>query len=718
MKKIWLGIGVIAVLGTTLLSAGCKTKVEGGKEAVKLLLAQERLDEKLLEGNLDALWNGAQESVRNTSGVKVNAVAPMGLKNTLVASADDEGFEDKGEYYEWTKFPAYSSTFGQFESFIDGIERQATDTAELIAKMKDKVGVTDKWVKNAAGYKSDCMLRVKEDAEYLFVRSESYYEVGKRYTRADAKNVYETYSYYNYEDGTTGDIRAQYIPGERYESMYDNDNGFKDYVIAENSRGYWTLMRFGTFDGSEYSFDVCVIRDGVGYNSFVQLQDDGISSAWYTVLDPESGREYFRLRPRADRWEIELSLCALGEGFGGLRAYGDLKDQVYRGRDGYEFEYPTELAFVTKNGEVQAGDSQNGVSYNGARVVIEPFDRFYHGELSFEVATSENAHVSEVLEKLDAYFNSYGVKTLYDHAKTCQGVEFCNLLTQEFGTTYSWYGYPLNSLENANKARAELLEEYATHDKMYAEVKDFETVRARQKLASGVDFAKLTAFSGGESKYENGKITLSNATATLEQTALLEAGAEYGLHIGLSLVNEAGDLSSVNTVSMKGGSGRTTVFAEGATTLTCTQAGEFILPKNLGEGRYAVVAYVADTDGLRVSEMQPIAFYEAEEGELESEAMRVTTAKAGNNLLVTYEIQLSVWAVAEENKKYKGSELERVLLREALACGYPKTGESITDENGEEVAKDEELPAGVYRLKIYLPTADGISEAFVYCEIQ
>ena len=130
------------------------------------------------------------------------------------------------------------------------------------------------------------------------------------------------------------------------------------------------------------------------------------------------------------------------------------------------------------------------------------------------------------------------------------------------------------------------------------------------------------------------------------------------------------------------------------------------------------MAYVADTDGLRVSEMQPIAFYEAEEGELESEAMRVTTAKAGNNLLVTYEIQLSVWAVAEENKKYKGSELERVLLREALACGYPKTGESITDENGEEVAKDEELPAGVYRLKIYLPTADGISEAFVYCEIQ
>ena len=718
MKKIWLGLGAIAVLGVSVLGSGCKTKVEGGAEAVKLLLAQERLDEKLLEGDLKAWWTDSTASVATVSGTK-NAVARhMGLERTVTATAASDGFSDKGEYYEWTKFPAYSATMGQFDSFTENIERQAGEVAELIGKMKKDVGVTDKWVKGVAGSGNTCMLRVKADAEYLFLQGDEYYDVSKRYTRADAKNVYETYSYYNYTDGTTGDIRAQYIPGERYESMYDNDNGFKDYVIVENSRGYWTLMRFNTSDGREYSFDTCVVRDGIGYNAFVQMQDEEISAAWYTVFNPADGREYFRATPNGNGWVLEVNLCAFGEGFQGLRAYGDLKDQAYRGRGGYEFEFPEALAFVTKQIEIPMNDEKNGVSYQGTRVVVEPHDMFYYGTSSFVVNSGTDSHIFEALAMLDAYLRDYGVQTAYDNATVTKGVEFAQTLAENFGTTYFWNGYALNGVANANKARAVLLEEYATHDAMYEEVKDFETVSARQKLASGVDFAKLTAFSGGESKYENGKITLWNATATLEQTALLVAGAKYGLHIGLSLVDGEGNLSSVNTVSMQGGNGQTTVFTEDATALTCTQAGEFILPKNLGEGRYAVVAYVADTDGLRVSEMQPLAFYEAEEGELESEAMRVTTAKAENNLFVSYEIQLSVWAVAEENKKYKGSELERVLLREALACGYPKTGETITGENGEEVAKDEELLAGVYRLKIYLPTADGISEAFVYCEIK
>ena len=237
MRKIWLSLGVIALLGVSVLGSGCKEKVEGGAEAVKLLLARERLDETFIDGNLQDWWSDGQPSAVGVKGEKTNAVANMAMKKSVVAEALGDGFSDKGEYFQWTKFPNYSDTLGQFNSFTETVERQGTDLAKLIGKMKKDVGVTDKWVKNVVGGSQDCMLRVKSDAEYLFMRADSYYEVGKRYTRADAKNVYELYSYYNYDDGTTGDIRTQYIPGERYESMYDNDNGFMDYVIVEKSRG-------------------------------------------------------------------------------------------------------------------------------------------------------------------------------------------------------------------------------------------------------------------------------------------------------------------------------------------------------------------------------------------------------------------------------------------------------------------------------------------------
>ena len=736
MKKIITTVlAMTLALGSFVGLAGCKggNTVKGGTEAVKLLLAKERLDDKALKQNYrfweeDAYGAAAVHKQGDLNGeaksTKANVMekSAFGGLKTVSASADyfldgNAGYAQTDEYSEWNKFPVTGAAYNSFSSFLSNIELEAQTSASIIAKMKKDVGITDKWVQGIE-HEYTYMLQVYNDAEYLYRKKGDEFKQTRRYTREDAKNVYESFSYYQYDDGTTGDIRSLYIPGEQYEYMYENSGGFKDYVIVENSRGYWTFMRMNTMDGTEFSFDVYVMKDGVGYNAFIQIlgEEEKPQAAWYTVFDPVEGREYFRYSQSGTAF-YEVALEAFDDGLKSLRAYGVSEEDMYTGRQGHEFEHGYPVTVVAENGEIAAGTALDGVTYTDARIVFDPMTKKYSGQLRLEVESSGiDAHVSESLLKLQAFFSRYGLETHYDIDEVVSGVTLAELLTEEFGNAYSWNGYPLNSLSNANAARAELLAYYQEVHSEYQAVKNYETVKAKQKLDSSVQFAAVANLNVGETAYADGKVTASGLTLSITDTTLLESGKNYQAVLGLAKIETNGSLSSVNTIALGGGTPNLVAYETGEIAFIVN--GEYQVPKNLCEGQYALVVYVATEDGLRVSELKKLPIVTAQTGALQSEAMAVTVAVNEEMMTVDYAVQLSVWATIDENRAYTGSELQRALLRVALMQGYPKDEETLQTENGEAVDLNAALQSGVYKLKIYLPTADGISEAYVYCQVQ
>lgn len=721
----------ITMLGAAAISGvGCAKKVDGGTEAAKLLLARERLDENALDSSLD-FWKEESPSLPTAvskavekSGLTAKALSVKNAADTRgLAITPTAEFTNGENYYEWADFPAYSDSLGSLESFVESVEDDAEEVAKMIGVMKNKVGITDKWVKGVARGSDHYMLRVEDDTEYLYSKNPKQekgyaaYTVAKRQTRADAKNIYEMYSYYNYQDGTTGDIRMQYIPGERYESMYDNSNGFNDYVIVEKSRGYWTTMRFNGRDGLDYSFDVSVIKDGLGYNTFLTLNGDGEpSAAWYTVFDPVAEREIFRISYSWKSYYINTHFSAIKSGLQSVRVYGDLRNEAYVERGGYEYSNAP-LTLVTANGEVAAGSKVGDVEYTEAVIQYDPMEHFYHGYFALEIDTSEWAPCSEALEKLQVFYDSCGIELYCDMDVVERNFSLAKELAESFGSTYEWNGYKLSNLENMRKANEVLYDWYAASKAEYERVKDFETVSARQKLARGVDFASFASMAGGESSYKDGVVTVPTLTANIKDTKLFENGLQYELKIGLALRDEKGELHSENTVALEGGTGAAVTFD--GSEMRFEQSGDFVLPKNLSSGEYMVVAYVATAaEGIRVSKMQPIAFLSSEDGSVTSEAMEIQVNKSGENLLVTYSVKLKKEVeIVQIKESYTYAEIRQILMREILAAYYPAPNATLENASGDALNGDETLTEGGYRMKCYVATADGLAEAYVYCVI-
>ena len=59
------------------------------------------------------------------------------------------------------------------------------------------------------------------------------------------------------------------------------------------------------------------------------------------------------------------------------------------------------------------------------------------------------------------------------------------------------------------------------------------------------------------------------------------------------------------------------------------------------------------------------------------------------------------------------------MIRKIIVFGYPKDDEMITTDSGVAIENyNEKLKSGRYRLKVLVPTKDGIAEAYVYCTVK
>ena len=705
MKKTVSLILILALmLGITSVLSGCRKRVSGGTEAAKLLLANERLDENVVNSKIDL----GLDKITSSASVEQSMSFPVYYGNA-------DSYNPK---YKWSDFPASNDTLYQFDSFIINIENEAARVAEDIVNMKNNVGIVDKWVKIG---REEHMLRVYESSDVLIVKGE--YEdihVYYRYTDESAENVYEMYSLMKYDDGTTGEIRTMFIPGERYEYHYINSNGFEDYVIIENSRGYWMCTRYGYYnDGiSEHSsFTNIIIKDGFCYSASLDIRPDEygetatLNTNDYSIVDIASGRELLTVgRQGSDSYNFIVPFSSIKSG---LQFVGSDEAEVIENIPHGAIDY-----LRTDKGGYLASDvgTDSYYRFGGGHVSYDYGRERYVGELNF-YPNGDGMSFDESVDSFAAYLDDIGL-TLYRDVKELAGsFDHAFLLADNFGDTFEWNGYKMSSIENVRSAREVLKRDYNGAREEYERVKNNESADFKQKLANNVDFAPLGILGMGNNSYKDGVITLDEIRVQVNDTKLFESGEKYALRVALSLCDENGNPISVNTVplaSITDSSSSAVAFGTGAITLTAS--GSFALPKNLTQGDYALVVYGAIADsGIRVTEMVKVGAFSTYNEKLESAAMDIQITTVSDSLHVKYAIKNSHSIVISATKEvYTVAELERFANVEALKYGAPFSGARLEYMDGTSISADQSLGRGEYRMMCYLMTADGLAQSYIY----
>lgn len=707
MKKI-VSLVLVAcmLLGMTSVLASCK-KVRAGEEAAKLLLANERLDESILDRDIDLGFKRILASVPSDRET-------LSYASRYFAEVDSIAGSSASRTFGPSDFDAYSLSAYDFNSFMVNIEGWAGFVAEDIANMKNRVGVVDKWVSVSSG--EEHMLRVYENRDALIVKDSSgdiavYY----RYTDAQANNVYEMYNFNNYDDGTTGSIRTLFIPGQRYEYMYRNSNGFDDYFIADNSRGYWVATRFAVLDRDdgprEMRFTPYVIRDGLAYSAYVSAIEDvnngAIEYGSYTVFDVENNRELVSMSLNEDVSTLSLHFSGIKSGFVSVSSLNGNE---------YEGVYDTHMisSFTTTNGTINASEekSESFTLTNYGRISYETMYDTYFGEVKF-MRIAENTNAELECNAFKSYLDSIGITLHCNMSDVVRAIEHAELFAANFGDSFSWNGYQMNTIDNSVRAVEALDRQFADARADFDAVKDYPKTTSRQKLARNAHFGAIKEISMGSNSYNNGVISVSGIAASISDTALFESGKSYVLKVGLALCDANGNPASVNTVALAGPQSAVQ-FSGGSITLTAS--GGYTVPKNLSRGDYAVVVYAADAnEGIRVSEMVKVGSFSTYDGKLDSEAMDIKVKTENGNLRVTYTIKNSITATVTATKdSYTYAQIKRMLDVEILKKGAPYSHAVIEYANGEEVPEGQSLGKGTYRMLCYLPTADGLAESYAY----
>lgn len=709
MKRIISVLLIVAMLASVAALVGCNCSIfddgiKTGTLAAKLLLASERLDETLLGEKIDI---GLSEKQPKT--LEENA---FGAPTVSLLSS--------GSGHTWSDFSTFSASMEEFSQFMESLEHEVATVAEDIAHMKKNVGVTDKWVK--VGYQTH-MLRVYDTYDVLIVKGEyDDIHVYYRYTDERAKNVYEMFSFMSYDDGTTGEIRTMFVPGERCEYMYNNSGGFTDYFIAEKSRGYWMNTRFNYYmeeSGREnVYFTPYIVKDGLGFGASLAIDSENpaLRNSWYSVFDPHEGRELFRVREGSDRYYFDLYMTAIKSGFVSASADEAEHDAEY---DVYQTNALNTL--TTHKGSWTAMEDEKALPKNEFAFTNGYVQHLYgekidYGSLEFTMIDPVMTLDAACL-LFDEYAKSLGLSLYCDMNTVANSIEHAALLAESFGDNFLWNGYTMDSLDNVNRAREALQVQFDNARASFEEVRNFETASETKTLSNDAHFAKLNAAAQGENRFAQSTITLSGVSVSTSDVDLFENGKEYVLKAGLSLLDEKGNPISVNTVPLAGTAGEGVVFDKDSITLTLS--GDYAIPTNLDRGQYAAVLYVATKDeGIRVSELTRIAFVTIENGEIESSAMAMEAVSQDAHLILAYEIKNTLRVSLEATKEsYSYDEIKRAVQLEILAHGSPCHGAVLEYENGIAVEEGAVLGKGSYRMMCYLPTGEGLAQSYVYLDL-
>ena len=725
MKKT-ISLALVLVVIASLL-AGCGGILPGGvdgslpegmsiNDAVRILLANERLDAQLLQTDGDIFENGVEvmNNLAKTANdnLSVSYAGKRSASVTKLSSAkglstvlegDYSGkLEIDGDTYRWSEIEESNNSYSYFKSITENIVYSAEIAAHLIDSVKKNVRVVDKWI--AIG-NTQYYLSVDENSETLYEKDLDYgvINICRRYKNQDGDDVYELY-----RAGDSFEERCTYSPGKRYERSFVSDDGdhAEDYFVADNSKGYWETYIVGAFS-THYNVSYFIMKDNICYDAIYDPADRIIVTLKVMSSDRATDILFF-----GGNW-VELQFG----GFDGIEKieapasaaeYAEYDVGVYFA----SIVDPVDAKIYLTNGRVlNYGDTFLDGKVEILNIFVSFFaDIGYAGNITLEIQGETDA---EILENLKAFLDEVGLECRRDIDSVFAGIDRAYIELDSIIKYYTWNGVSVvdeaGISEAINKEKVRISDMAA----LYTAVKDAEVIDVSdtEVVELNIKFAPITDGSFEGITLDAGQVAVGSISLTVEDTTLYVEGEPY--KVMLALANASGGLVHLDMENTSS----TEYAKEDAFTVTASSL-NFTLPV-LSSGSYTLMAYIATSDGIRASAYTPVAVSEIANMPISLESMTVSAVKSGNDTLTLTYAQARDFEVTLTTEGRIGyEEFKALVSTKAFEYGTPSdiievmSGDTYTALAGDET----EIADGTYRISYETENADQVAQGYLYVQ--
>ena len=754
MKKT---IALLLVL-TLMLGAlaGCRDKDKddepdltaeaiGGRDAIRLLLASERLDAGVLKDSEGLFVSGAAAfenlyltadanlvKYDDVSEASVTKYYASGTGAAGAAFSPDEShtvsgggrFERDGNVYRWSDFGEYSNSYDYFLNLTNNVKSSAEIGADMIDDTKRSVRIVDKWVKIDG--MNEILLHVEENSETIYRRGDGV-QICRRYKRADGVNVYEIYS--SYEAGSS--MRMEYIPGEKCEYSY-RYGSFEHNFLAENTKGFWEVVDVSRHE-VHYNASLMVFKDDICYSGSYDPVTGEVGSL--VVISPDKKTDIIRAHNTDSAAYFEISLQA----FSGVDYVELVTDEVYdlenieasTGRENFVFRYAvpsdpihdehtvyfsasSSCTLVTDNGSVvNVGDSFLGdtVSVNTIRqdhYSMEGYKEVYIASIGLNV--QGDAYEAR-LDTLEALFAELGLRCTRDFTKIRAGITQAYSELVQMAKHHKWNESPIATPEGIDRGYENNYAKHAAFAAMLEALKDVPVIDYSDKelVALNIHFAPITAQSAASGAGAM-SVSVTDLVLTVDDTTLFVEGDAYRVSFALAGENGLIPLADDGTAS-------TVYLGEDSFRVSTTANVALTVP---AEGSYTLVAYIATAeDAIRSTAYLAVGVAGVAPYTAKSGAVEVTTAQnASGGLVLTVVENTDVTVTVALGDAPTYADLYEALAAEAYAYGFVDEEAVLEVKNGDAwVAADggdAPLASGEYRLAYAVRNGDAVKTGYVY----
>lgn len=742
MKKIICLILCLTLLATVLIGCGNSKNPNGtvtpeipdgtvnpeipgeeklsisGIDAAKLLLAEERLNEKLLKNEGDIFENGVQvmnaladKAIENLGVTLLKAEPGSNRAITLCNAADGYtnitqlgsmgeekseigNMEIVGDTVVWSDLDEVSNSYEYFLNLTNNIVIEAQTCADLIDFIKKNIRIVDKWVEVGG---RNYYLSVSENEEMLCEDSGSGDDriliICRRFRNEDGKDVYEMYRYY----GSGNEYRMTYVPGERYEYSTDRNQHF----IATNTKGYWENYVLGDLD-SRYNVSYLVMKDDICY-MFGHVSDtyDSIN-----ILSADRQTDLFHYTAFKTSTTLTLKL----NGFSNIEKVSAPKTNVIFGPENdYAYVNWNQGSKIHTTGGLVIGEDQTfcdgKVQVRGIMVMSYAYG--YGGEMQLNI----NCPPEEALQLFKQFLTESGLVCRRDIDLVIEGTQKSIIDYRIVFNYYQWNGYTVNTDEGIRNATSV---EKAKYDEMYAyydAVKDAESVMFDSNNSEiHMSFPPIVGNVSSGAKMENGKLIIDRLTLTVNDVSLFVKDEPY--HVVIALEDSAGGI-----VHLEQTASNEVKFAEEKEFSVSVSNVAVTLP-HLTPGNYCVVAYIATSDGIRSSKVASFAFEAIDEQTVSLVDIDLVGAlDASGALILTYVERVDINVNLESKTALSYDDFKRLVCEQAFKYGMPDESQ-IEQRQGEDyvalTGSENEIADGEYRIQYSAENGSYIRKGYVY----
>ena len=706
-------------------------EVKNGTEVAKILLANERLDEKVLEQSGTLFTDGKKAMARIIDQTKQYLKRNAGRPNETYTEVD-------GDTIKWYNDVDYSNFMSFFESYAVNIEASAQRSADLIDYAKKYIRVVNKWVDE--GFQ-EYFLVVNENSEIIINRDkDQFINLCKRYTDENGNSVYEMLQGKTTETLT----RMKYIPNLLYEFViqFGNDESSKMYLNADKSKGYWTIFCSNAIQGYTDSdgkrienFDptLVALKDESNYKLNYHIDTNGkgeinvidiISTDSKTDLISlgVNHMEFFNTGIKGlDHIEITAPKDKIGDFDPDSREKLYVYEQNNINDKGENYKIYSTSGYKSATAVLENGMTltEEDVLLDG-KVTVGRINVSYvagcdsYGTIPLRT-TAKN--YDEQFEILEQFLKETGITFRRDFDDVINGLKYALKDVKSFGDYFTWNGYHLNDMDSVKKAIQLENEKTEQLKSLYNQVKDIEVIDIadQEKYNANIHFSNIIITNPGTITNNGFTVSIKDFSVKVEDTLLFVDQEMY--KVVFALLNKEGNLISfLNEADL------TTQYIKG-NELVLTQTKDITI-EMLEAGEYTLVAYVAlASEGIRVTNYQKVSAEITEFARNEQGFKNTIKSNANKELVIISEIDYNLYYEFENQVSYK--DLLEFMGQAAYDHGMidELTIEMLDGENwiivegssGEENAKM--LEQGQYRMK-YIVNSENQKEAYVFVTIK